>query len=1498
MEVVNTSEFDPIHASETILTAVERYLSSNFKPRRKSVADEYAAAVAVARDSHDIGGSLYLESRRPFAVGASLQTLIAAGTLHSRLATFMPQQPYAHQSRAITAACEGRNVVIATGTGSGKTESFLAPIVDALMREHDAGTLTPGIRAILIYPMNALATDQLGRIRDTLTQYPEISFGRFVGPTVTKQAEAIRANNGKPFPANERPSRESMLESPPHILITNYAMLERLLLLPKWAPLFTGDLRWIVLDEVHSYDGTKGIEIGLLLRRLKARTAADAQVRCIAASATLGNGSSEDLQRAASFAGSMFGEPFAPTEVVLPDFDPNSPETPLVDVFDARNRAALTLAQQQPTGAYHLFVRNPGGAFICLHPRHPAGKPRLRLQQRKFCEHCSLVGVSSRVVELGACGDCGIEYLIAKRSGGTLLAVDERDDSARFYALLSAPLPDWPQTDHDLSDILIDANDDDDVVSGVTTLGWYCPECATISSTPTCGACSAACVAQFAEELALDAQGRLRCVRCGNDGGRSPFGPVARPVSGPDALTSVIATALYDTLPSDELRHGLHGGGRKLLSFSDSRQDAAYFAPYLADTYFDLLRRRALYAALASLYESPYQMPPFTLQHLAAALTEMAGEFEVTPDDSLWAWAWIRAELVGVDLQQSLAGVGLLRWFIRRQDLQHSLAVLQGRAVTADQAFELLMALLDTARYDGAVELPRGIPADHALFAPKQTLPKLYKIGKRPKSGASLAWVSEASQGNRRTDMLQRGMNLDPDEARLVLASIWDALIADDILEDVGAGQFVLRNRVLRVAAVDRAPEFIQYWCPACRAYANWRLPNGQCLNKRCDGLPVVQASPAQDHYRQLALTMPLKWLTAKEHTAQWTPQQAEIVQGEFIDGKVNVLSCSTTFEMGVDIGEVSAVLCRNVPPTPANYVQRAGRAGRRSGTRALTVTFARRRSHDAQYAADPTRLIKGRIPVPSVVIDNPDLIRRHLYALALSQFLRTRDLHVERAGEFFLTETDQPTLAAQFASWLQMHPASIREEIQQLQLPTTIADVVGISTWAWVDLLLTPDDDGIGGWLTAVQDMFQTEDRDLRNWIEEFKKLLEGPRPADVTRKLVKAYRVQEDLQRRQLVEILANGGVLPKYGFPVDVAALTPNYQDQRSGQGRGIELTRDLSIAITEYAPGSQVVAGGSLVTSTGVKRPINVEFGSLRWVAVTCDSCGWFFHKRAPFQEEFRPTLPQDCGHCGLPLSGDTQTFYEPRFGFLAKVDPKSAGAKSRPKRANSARVYLSTQDHSDAAWRQHDAYIQTSVSRDARLLALGRNDFWMCLSCGYAAPMPTRADRGAKTPPPKHEDPRRPDRLCEKQLTPRVHFGHQYRTDVLELRLMAQITHGCPCGEADCQGPLDSLAAALVAGAVRVLGVASTDLNAAVTSRQLAGMKRVMLFDTNPGGAGLARLADERLSEVLRAAKAVVANCTCEAEASCYGCLRNYNNQWRHEHLSRASALALLDVIGT
>ena len=137
---------------------------------------------------------------------------------------------YVHQETALLKCLAGKNIVVSTGTGSGKTESFLYPILCELAKEKEEGTLNPGVRALIIYPMNALANDQVERLRDILDDCPEITYGSYTGQTRHKLSDALNEykilNSGRLPKENELISRDQMIDTPPNILTTNYAMLE------------------------------------------------------------------------------------------------------------------------------------------------------------------------------------------------------------------------------------------------------------------------------------------------------------------------------------------------------------------------------------------------------------------------------------------------------------------------------------------------------------------------------------------------------------------------------------------------------------------------------------------------------------------------------------------------------------------------------------------------------------------------------------------------------------------------------------------------------------------------------------------------------------------------------------------------------------------------------------------------------------------------------------------------------------------------------------------------------------------------------------------------------------------------------------------------------------------------------------------------------------------------------------------------------------------------
>ena len=268
---------DAVATSALLNSSYRRYLRSLLPVRDPALAAALADCIAA---SPLLTKGPLLEATPPYRTGATLRDLIGEGVLDPAFARLggpalpLDRPLYQHQEQALRKAAAGRNLVVATGTGSGKTESFLLPVLSALTAEHTAGTLGPGVRALLLYPMNALANYQLRRLRRLLACAPQITFGRYTGDTPERAAEGASLyeslNPGEPRLPNDLLSRQEMRANPPHLLLTNYAMLEYLLLRPADMELFegkhSGHWRFVVLDEAHVYDGAKAEEVGMLLR--------------------------------------------------------------------------------------------------------------------------------------------------------------------------------------------------------------------------------------------------------------------------------------------------------------------------------------------------------------------------------------------------------------------------------------------------------------------------------------------------------------------------------------------------------------------------------------------------------------------------------------------------------------------------------------------------------------------------------------------------------------------------------------------------------------------------------------------------------------------------------------------------------------------------------------------------------------------------------------------------------------------------------------------------------------------------------------------------------------------------------------------------------------------------------------------------------------------------------------------------------------------------------
>ncbi|AFR06526.1 DEAD/DEAH box helicase [Nocardiopsis alba] len=1562
-----TSQIDPIDVSAMISDSYRRYLRSLLPVRDPALARALAEQI---NESELLSKGPLLEATPAYETGRTPRELIAEGVLSSGFdsltgpAVHLDRPLYTHQEEAIRKARQKRNLVVATGTGSGKTESFLLPVLNELQEEHERGELGPGVRAILLYPMNALANDQLKRLRESLLAHsPHITFGRYTGETKETEQQALDSFKAlhpalKPLP-NEYLSRERMRREPPHLLLTNYAMLEYLLLRPADLDLFEGEhaghWRFIALDEAHVYDGAKAAELAMLLRRLRDRVAPGQNLQCIATSATVG----DDPGAVTSFAERLFDAPFtwddgdperqdlirATHRDTVPDLtwgplsaldyralreedDPgralraaasrhgaNSPDPfallageqrlqhlrvllarggprPLSELAEElfaavpdttgpaghltaedRLRAladlvSLASAIRDDDGnpllsaRYHLFTRATDGAFTCLTDQGP----HVSLARHEHCATCA-----ASAFEIGACKRCGDLYLV-----GSITV-----DGSKSRLLPQSPhqkAPDWLH----LGNTPITLDDDDDtleIAPKVTPQSRYlCAGCGTLTDSPT-GACAVSCERRSLREVRLirtRGDKAARCLNCGALGRHT----LRRFESGNEASAAVVATALYQALPedTDDKVADQPGGGRKLLMFNDSRQSAAFFAPYLETSYRLFQRRRLILDGMRDIHDPEDELRVDDLVDATARTARNAGQFDRKVSKRRRAATvapWVMSELVSTNDRQSLEGRGLLRVGLTRPEgalLPKAFSEQLGLA--EDEVWDLFGELVRTLRQQGALTMLEDVAPDDEAFAPRLG-PVYVRLTGSDRARKVISWLPTSGQ-NSRLNYLRRlferlGLTDNPDLPPLVLKKVWELLrgtrdgwLVPSEVRLLGT-VFQVDHESLELSLV--TPESSPYQCDGCRRLHPVSV-RGVCPTMNCPGTlrpyDIPDPDKDSDHYRHLYRTLNPVPLSAQEHTAQWSSTEAARIQQEFVKGRVNALSCSTTFELGVDVGELQSVFMRNMPPTTANYVQRAGRAGRRADSAALVVTYAQRRSHDLFRYQEPEKMIAGEVRAPYVPLANVRIDRRHAHSVALAAFFRYWFQETgeswTRVGQFFLPSEAGPAPVQRVAAFLSPVPTAVTEALFRI-LPPEITKAIDVAGGTWA------------GELTELLESLRLEvDQDV----------------ADFERRRVEAFEARRDglaerfgktirtVVERSLIGFLATRNVLPKYGFPVDTVELRTHHSGEPVG-GQ-LELARDRSSAIYEYAPGGSIIAGGRKWTSAGIYRLPGRELHPHHYRV--CAECGFYAESKDP--------LAGVCGSCGALAQGGRTKYIIPEFGFVADTSVQPAGT-SPPQRSwhGFTSVLRLAADPEDHCWPlPGGGEVLCRAGSRGELVAISDGPsgqgYRICGWCGWG--------RGTATGkmPDEHTNPMK-GTPCTGPLS-HLSLAHRYETDIVEISFGGRLDVGRT------SDPVRySLLYSLLEGASSALDISRDDIDGA-TFRRAAGTMALVLFDTVPGGAGGATRTASAFPQVLEAAHARVASCDCGVETSCYGCLRNYRNQHFHDRLRRDAAIGALEAL--
>ncbi len=1630
----------------------------------------------------------------------------------------LPFPPYRHQEKAFDRLLPGtpRNTLVATGTGSGKTECFLLPLLEHCRQQRSQGTR--GIKAIQIYPMNALATDQARRIADLIHTTPALAglrAGLYIGSNDEAQTAAMTATS-------VITNKDALQKAPPDILLTNYKQLDYLLIQPHVQGLWehngrlpdgTSVLRYLVVDEFHTFDGAQGTDLACLIRRLRDRLQCPGEeLVCVGTSATLGG--PESRQAMLDYAGQIFASRFEPASLIeeerlspeeffskhtafgveglrmlpLPGLDAehqlDSEHATSADSYIAV-QAALWLEDAlaaPPQGnvnddswrlglglqlgtlpAVNNLVRQAASTCsieellarfsrqLGLGDRYPRryrvlllesllaliaharrtttkldGSPvvvpwlnlRVQLWMRELKRMVASVeaepqlrhsddlagGDISSHLPVVHCRDCGASAWASTALNSGSNKLDRANNLRNFYKAFFGGAPElrylFPQGGT--------SGDGEGSHQLCATCLSFHPSKELADATPS-GAAAVCPTCQSRDLLAVDIPDcryqdennhprvSRDCPYCSAEKGLLLIGSTAA------NLTSTWSASLFASA---------FNGDKKLLAFSDSVQDAAHRAGFIAARAFRTSFRTALTTTVQQA-EGPLQLDQLQEQLISDWQQRLPNpvDFAATfiPHDLEWLKEW---DALQQQLTPTLDATGTLmrfvcdrlRWevaaeFGYRARLGSSVEQAGALTATVDPAAvaKLLPALLTRLqneieplrdlqlvqlqqfvvgflhhlRQRGAVVLPELVgrdnkPSEYLLSGGSDTYVLSEKILHTPKFGpaSSRPIFLTSFRGKGRFEQLVRESGrptwaqhwlarivaatspLDAEQQKEALNAVVEALCNAALLLQFSGGRGE-RIWAIPPAAIRVSPEPHPVRCEHCGDQHS--VPTDQlslwdglaCQVRHCPGSYRPDPRGGLPLYRRLYQRGEVHRIIAREHTGLLERGDRERLETQFIRGQFrsdpNLLSATSTLEMGINIGDLSSVLLASVPPEPANYLQRIGRAGRRDGN-AMVGTLVTGTAHDLYFFSDPREMLQGQVSPPGCYLDAAAILRRQLLAygldrwvaggldpLALPPKLKPVLDGVEKASGGTIPEEFPYT----WLGWVQAHQAELlerfcslfgeelqaasRADLQQFLLAP--ADAGGSFEAPFAQELLARLRD-----LVAERKRLVAEARKLR---ERYKKLCERPEeslnPAEQDEKaLVRreqfAYnQLRKDLDGRPLLAMLTDEGFLPNYAFPeagVTLKSVLWRKLPGRSGDGRRSEeipplsYERPANVAIRELVPDGQFYAQGRRVKVDQVDPNLNKPE---RWRF--CPSCS--YASRETDDDFGRRECPR-CGHSGYADQGQVKEMTRLRQVQATTEDARSRFGDDSDERNplffhrellilpdhNRREISLAIADEefpfgaeylASTTFREINFGEQAMVGASHAIAgkALKVKGFELCRSCG-------KVQRGK---PGAHNHTwgcRYRDKHDAAELRQLLFMYREFSSEALRF-LLPGASFWDEAGQ-------PSFVGALHLGLRQRFGGKVDHLKSELGEEPQPGSQQrktfLYLFDSVPGGTGYVRQLIENggqdLREVFQRSLQHLQACPCSD--GCYRCIFMYRQRFDRERTSKRRAIVQLQTI--
>ena len=1545
-----------------------------------------------------------------FEPGAWIDELVDTGVLSAECRNIFrikseedrqgkPLRLHRHQEDAIRTARAGHNYVLTTGTGSGKSLSYIIPIVDSVLRRGSG----KGVQAIIVYPMNALANSQLGELEKFINLgYPDqkgpVRFKRYTGQEKEEDREEIVAN-------------------PPDIILTNYVMLEYILTRPRERETLVKaaqGLRFLVLDELHTYRGRQGSDVALLVRRVRDALHAE-HLQCIGTSATLSStGSFADQQReVAEVATKLFGQTVEPGSIIgetlrraTAEFDETSPA--LIDQLrqdvqesegrawetfeeftrhplpvwiessfgisrDASGRLTRNIPKTITTGAEALseLTGLPLGqcaaaikqalmaGFEIKHAE--TGFPVFAFRLHQFISRGdkvfgSLENTRDRYITVhgqqyvpnrsGAllmpmafCRQCGQEYYVVSKSkteegfqyGARELhdrLAEEGGEPGFIYLSEEEPWPDdpadvssrvpedWLEEHRGLLRVKRNRRDNLPVVTRIN------PEGLEDETGVTCAF--------------IPAPFRF-CISCGVAYGfrqTSDYAKLAQLGSeGRSTATTILSLSTILGLNSVE---GLKEKARKLLSFTDNRQDASLQAGHFNDFIEVGLIRAAIYKAVVEAGSAGLEHDALG-DKVFAALALPKEFYALDPE------VRFRAEIETNRAFRDVVSYRLYRdlrrgWRIIAPNLEqcglleiryHSLQ----EACQAEDLWESCHPCLSQASPENRERVAK-ILLDYLrreLAIKVDFLEPYYqdRLKQRSNQHLRLPWaIDENERMEHAAVVYPRPGERDDYQGHIYLSGRggfglylgrkgtfkdWsDTISLDDrqkIIEDLLEA---LRKAGL-VEAVDTRGDVHGYQVPA--AAMQWIAGDGTrafhdpiSVPNEPEGGGVTNAFFI-DFYRNIALGT--KGLVAHEHTAQ-VPYEERVEREETFrenPKKLPILYCSPTMELGIDIAELNVVNMRNVPPTPANYAQRSGRAGR-SGQPALVFTYCTTgSSHDQYFFKRQERMVAGAVSPPRLDLGNEDLVKAHVQAIWLAE----SGLNLGSSlREVLNIEGSSPNLALleNVQDAVNSKGAIERAQVRARNILTTIGDDLGASDWysdAWVDDVLKKIplsfEQACERWRSlyrAALLQFETQNRVISD----------ASRP-QVEKNRARRLRNEADNQLQLLTEsknlmqsdfysyrYFASEGFLPGYNFPrLPLSAFIPGRRSQDEF------ISRPRFLAISEFGPRAIVYHEGSRYIINRVIMPPREDSGAVTHQAKRCSSCGYIH----PIVEGEGPDL---CEYCRAPLDLPMTSLFRLQNVATRRRDRINSDEEERQRLGYEVISGVRFADHGEGpVYRM--ATVESGDTRVAKLTYGQAATLWR-INLGWRRRKNQNlfgflldTERGywqRNEMMSEDEDPEDPMTQMQQRVVPYV----EDRRNCLLLE---------PDLGAEDKQTAKKIMASLQAALKNAIQVTYQLEESELAAEALPGAddrRSILFYEAAEGGAGVLRRLAENPAALREVAREALSLCHFnpdsgederrapgmaeDCEAACYNCMMSYSNQGDHTLLDRQLVKAWLEQL--